>query len=280
MEKPLTGVRANEILGRIRNNLREADKVFWNVDSDNSGADDNENIAYFLESAFIQTLVFLEAVGLTEMFRIVRTMGEEARKDYSATVFSHEIGEPFLVWSLKLGQYLDALETMFGESLSGRVTKDVVEIVRATQYAITDRACFPNLPESEADVHARIEAVLQCVFPDLIHKPAIPKQLKHFEPDTGLPEQKTLIEYKFVSSKSDAKLISDQILADVGGYVSDEWKYSLYVVYETQRVYPERQWIEHLRKCGVGENTSIVVLCGEQPKKPKTISSDKKVATP
>ena len=117
--------------------------------------------------------------------------------------------------------------------------------------------------------------MLKCVFPDLIHQPAITKRLKNFVPDTGLPEQKTLIEYKFISSPAEAKVISDQIVADVGGYISDQWDRFLYVIYETRRIWPEKQWTDHLRQCGAGENTSVIVISGEPPTIIPTSNADK-----
>ena len=267
MDKSLPEFRANQILDGIVSTLREANKIIGGWDSSRRDADDEANIAYFIESAFIQTLVFLEAVGLNETLHAVRDLSLEATKNYSAIIASQETGDLYLVWSLRIAQYVTALRQTFGEPDVGTVTKPVVERVRATQYAITDQECFSELPKDEAEVHSRIEAVLRCVFPDLIRKPAIAKQLKNFVPDTGLPSQKTLIEYKFISSKKQAKIVADQILADIGGYVSDDWKHTLYVVYETKRIHAERQWTEHLQKCGAGKNISIVVLCGEVPRK-------------
>lgn len=73
------------------------------------------------------------------------------------------------------------------------------------------------------------------------------KPIKNFEPDTGLPSLKTLIEYKFISDKNDAKRVSDEIFADISGYASRDWDSLLFVIYETHRVIEEKKWKEHLR---------------------------------
>jgi hypothetical protein len=222
----------------------------------------------FIERAFIETAVFLEAAGLPETLSAVKDLQQEAAKNYAATGRTED-GGLYPTWSARLGQYLDAIQTTFGEPDAQIVTKDLVDILRATQYAITDRECFGGSPVDEKEVHARIEAVPRCVFPDLVSKPAISKPIKNFQPDTGLPDAHTLIEYKFISSREDAKRVADQVLADTRGYHSPEWNKFVYVIYETKRITPERQWVDLLRKSAVNINTSIVVLSGEEPRLPK-----------
>jgi hypothetical protein len=122
---------------------------------------------------------------------------------------------------------------------------------------------MPKLPEKEAHVHDRIEAILKCHFADLKRKPSLSKPIKNFEPDTGIPSSKTLIEYKFVSTKPEAKVVVDQILADTSGYRSPHWKNLLFVIYETHRVMPEEEWASLLKECELGSNYDIIVLSGD-----------------
>ena len=144
------------------------------------------------------------------------------------------------------------------------VISEVASIIEASLYSITDRKIFESPPCGEKEVHDRIEAVLKCVFPDLKHKPSISKPIKNFIPDTGLPSVKTLIEYKFISNNTDAKRVSDEVLADTRGYFSKEWDKFIYVIYETVRIKPESEWNNLLLECNVPDNTKIIVLCGEQ----------------
>ena len=59
--------------------------------------------------------------------------------------------------------------------------------------------------------------MLKCVFPDLKHKPVLTKQIKNFEPDTGISSSATLIEYKFLSRAEDVGPLADELLADTRG---------------------------------------------------------------
>jgi hypothetical protein len=91
------------------------------------------------------------------------------------------------------------------------------------------------------------------------------KPIKNFEPDTGLPEVNTLVEYKFVSTKEEVKRVADEVLADTRGYTSKDWNRFIFVIYETKRMKSEIQWTELMKASGVGEDTQVVVISGEVP---------------
>ncbi len=250
-------------LAKIRDALSEA----------NGAQDSGGDAAWRLQGAYIRMRILLEALGLTEALKAIQQLETTASTKWDATEPDEESGgDPYLVWGAKLYQYLWALETTVGEPKETIVAKDVVQILKATQYSITDKNCFENPPSNESDVHARVEAVLRCVFPDLLHKPPIAKQIKNFQPDTGLPSIRTLIEYKFMSDQGEEKRIADEILADTRGYVSEEWTNFIYVIYETKRIKPEGQWRQLLRQSGLEANTEVMVISGEEPRhstKPK-----------
>lgn len=245
-----------DILASVRSTLSDANAHF----------DQGGDAGWLLQSAFVRMRIFLEAAGLTEALKAIQKLEAAASKSWTETEIDDEGGEHYLVWGAKLYQYVRALEAALGNPEASSVTKDVVQILRATQYSITDKACFPRPPANETDVHSRIEAVLRCVFPDLLNKPAISKQIKNFQPDTGLPSIGTLIEYKFMGVHGDEKRIADEILADSRGYFSEDWKRYIYVIYETKRIKPESQWRQLLRESGIKANTEIIVISGEEPK--------------
>jgi hypothetical protein len=247
----------DEILASIRDSISEANNAF----------DRGDDAAWRVEGTFVRMRILLESAGLTEALRAVQEMEASARLKWDAVEPDDEVGgEPFLLWPGKLFQYVRALEATLGQSKATTVTKDIVQILRATQYSITDRNCFEEPPANEGEVHARIEAVLRCIFPDLLHKPSIAKQIKNFQPDTGLPSIGTLIEYKFMADRGEEKRIADEVLADTRGYLSSEWKNYVYVIYETKRIKAENQWRQLLRDSGVKQNTEVIVLSGEEPR--------------
>jgi REase_DpnII-MboI len=227
---------------------------------------------YYMEKAFISVLVFLEVNSLNNTYKEVNRLFIEAKKNGLLQV-ERGIEDYYLAWGDKLRYYLDAIAISFnvdsGEKL---VSNDILKILRATQYYITDGKLFGKPPKTEQEVHERIEGVLRCYFPNVKTKPSLTKPIKNFEPDTGLPSIRTLIEYKYVENKSKAKIIADQILADTRGYISRNWDNFVYVIYEASRIKPESEWKQLIKECGV-DNTEVVVICGEpkgkEKKKPK-----------
>ena len=256
----------SEILASIYKTLDSADRYAANA----------EDISWLIQHAFVKTRMFLEAAGLPEMLKSLQQLEELAQKNYTQAEYAEELGEVYSVWGSRLRQYVYSIEEIFGEPRTGNITKDLIEILRATQYSITDKKCFHCPPVNESEVHVRIEAVLRCVFPDLIHKPKITKQIKHFEPDTGLPSLRTLIEYKFISNQDEAKRIADEVLSDTRGYVSKVWDRFVYVIYETTRVRPETHWSQLLEESGASENTTMVVISGEEPSNPRFLKQGKR----
>jgi len=259
MNNTIERERVDEALGSIRNALSEAYKSLgtWGT----GAADDKEVVNYYVEEAFVQTMVLLEALGLSETLGAVRVLNDKAKANYSKAAMGPD--DLYLVWASKLGQYVEAIENVMGGTKSGAVTKDLVEILRATQYSITDTKCFQSTPSREEEVHVRVEAVLRCVFSDVRTKPPIAKPIKNFVPDTGIPSLSTLLEYKFISTNEEAKRVAEEVLADTRGYVSRDWNRFIYVIYETRRIKPEREWNDLLKSCGAAENTTAIVISGE-----------------
>jgi len=223
--------------------------------------------SWFIEVCFLQLLTIAESLDLQEF----RKMAFEeysalkiSKKGFTAAA-SDPDGEPYSVVLGRIRCYSRVLENLFQVDKKTTVTKDLLQIIRDIHYVITDTNVFQGTPTNEKDVHLRIEAILKCVFPDLKHKPTLTKQIKNFEPDTGIPSLKTLVEYKFLSRKADISPIADQLLADTRGYTSKDWSQFLYVIYETNRFRTERDWNIFLRESGVPTNTTVVVLGGEPP---------------
>src|SRR5208283_740481 len=136
MEQSLALNPVNEVVSRIKETLSRADGARA------TGADSE----WLVESAFVQTRLLLEAAGLPEALKALQRTEALARKNYAETRFADEIGEDILVWGAHVWKYLWAIEIAFGEPKAGTVTKDVIQILRETQYSITDQNCFLQPP--------------------------------------------------------------------------------------------------------------------------------------
>jgi len=235
------------------------------------------DIGWHLEIAYQQLLVLAEALQLPQLRADIARELERARAEGFDKAEADPDGDPYLTWGVPVNRFAVVLQSTFVHEPSRTVTKDLESILRAATYPLNDPVLFAAPPADEADVHNRLEAILRCMFPDLLRKPRLTKPIKHFEPDTGLPSLHTLIEYKFLSSPTQAATIADEILADTRGYHSREWTSFVYVIYETARIRPESEWRQLLRACDIDQRTTVVVLSGESPA-PKVPKRTRKAA--
>lgn len=260
-----------EIKQALQNLDERISKAYRSLDDwIGSGEEEWLDPSWLVESCFLQLLSIAEAFGLPEFRKMIESEYLEVKRSdggFSAWKTGGPDDRPYLVVLGRIRCYAYALGGMFPKEESTTVTKDVLQIVRDIHYVITDKAVFRTTPANETDVHLRIEGILKCVFPDLRRKPTLTKQIKNFVPDTGIPSVQTLVEYKFLATKQDVSRIADEILADTRGYTSRDWTRFLYVIYETHRFRTENQWNQLLRESDVPENTVVVVLSGEPPKR-------------
>jgi hypothetical protein len=254
-------------IASIERCLREASNSFAEDCYGRSGSDDDtfdeSATEYYVERSFVELLILLESLQLTETWRQVAEMFELAKKE---GLGKSKMGpdEPYLFWNDKIRMFADGVAGIhgLGDTAVSEI-RDLKSVIRRSVYAICDTAIFSKPPAKEADVHDRVEAILKCHFADLKRKPALTKPIKNFEPDTGIPSIKTLIEFKFVTTKLEAKRVVDEILADTSGYRTPQWKNLLFVIYETRRVMPEEDWTALFRECELGSNYDAIVLSGD-----------------
>lgn len=256
----------NEALSNLTINMAYASRQFeeWIYSND-----DMYNPSWDIENCFLQILSIAEVLNFVQLQRMILADYKyyKTRKYGFASSKLSPIDEPYSVCLSRIRQYKEAIQSFFALESNTKITKDLLQIIRDIHYVITDKKLFRNTPQTENDVHLRIEGILKCVFPDLKHKPTLTKPIKNFEPDTGISSIETLIEYKFLSSHTNVPLIADEILADTRGYTSKDWNHFLYVIYETNRFKPEREWNQLLIQSGISSNTRVIVLSGEPIKR-------------
>lgn len=262
---PIDPKQVPAVLDKIADRLSNAGKSYgnWAFTDDEW---DKDSAEWNLELAFTQLMVLAEAVHLPVLRSEIARSFSEALEDEGGLLAGETDfqGEPYQKWAAVARRYLVSLEDCCTISPERTVTKDLESILKATTYSITDSRVFAATPANEADVHHRIEAVLKCIFP-IIHKPRLAKPIKNFEPDTGIPSIRTLIEYKFLSAANQVPKIADELLADTRGYKSVEWESFFYVIYETERFRSETEWRQFFISCGIEPSAEVVVLSGQLP---------------
>jgi hypothetical protein len=268
-------------ISSIEDSLREADSAFLDHMYQGQDEDDLRTARYYARKAFTQSLVLTDRLGLVQTHARIVVLLERAEKAPQGGLVASEMGpeEPYLIWPARLRMNVDAIADAYGlTETDTSALKDLKNAIRRSVYAICDTTLFTTPPANETDVHKRVEGILKCHYADLLTKPALAKPLKNFIPDSGIPSAKTLIEYKFATTKSEAKIIVDQVLADTQGYKSSQWRNLLIVVYETHRLFPEEDWVALLRQCGLGSDYDVVVLSGDIGKPKRKVAKSKKGA--
>lgn len=112
-------------------------------------------------------------------------------------------------------------------------------------------------PGNEEEFQRLADSVLICRFPQLRRKPALSTPIKNFIPDSAIPEARTLIEYKYISTPSQVPAKVDEVFADLAGYRDKDWEHLVYVIYETERFVPEQKWAAQLK--GLKGTQALVV---------------------
>jgi hypothetical protein len=188
-------------LDTIAANISQADQAFDEFVAFNCEDEWSEgNAKWYLELAYGQLLTLAEALQLPLLRAdIVRDL-ESANAEGLLTIERDPDSGEHAKWAAPARRYVQIIQSTFAAEPARTVTKDLESILRAATYSITDSQVFGAPPQNERELHLRLEAVLKCVFPDLKHKPTLTKPIKNFEPDTGIPSIRTLIEYKFLAS--------------------------------------------------------------------------------
>ncbi len=212
-----------------------------------------------------QVLALLESNGLLVLL-------DEAKKEYASfkkAPLDSAMGpeEPYLIWPSKVREYLEVLRSLYIEpsKVDTEEYRSLRNILSNCEVFITDRQIFPWFPCKEDDVHDRIEAMLKCHFPELKRKPVLTKPIKNFIPDTGIKSLKTLIEYKYIDNKEYGKEVYDTILTDVSGYQCSDYESIIFVIYETERYFPESDWKAAIKGLKAKMRLEVILLKGTPP---------------
>lgn len=254
----LSSVQIAAALDSIDSTIASANKYF----SEEGNPWNEESAAWNLKKAYTSLLALTEVLGMPVLRQeIAQTYSEAQAGSLTASQLDPN-DEPYLLWAGPAYLYTDAIRNIFSTEPARTITKDLESILRSATYAITDPVVFPSPPRDEKTLHQRLEAVLKCLFPDLVTKPRLGKPVRNFEPDTGIPSLRTLLEYKYQTARSASGRIVQEILADTRGYHSSEWSSIIFVIYETARFQSEAQWRQLLVAAAIPDNVSVVVMSG------------------
>ena len=74
-----------------------------------------------------------------------------------------------------------------------------------------------------------------------------------------------MIEYKYIDSREYGKEVYDTILTDVSGYQCSDYESIIFVIYETERYFPESDWKAAIKGIKAKMRLEVILLKGTPP---------------
>jgi hypothetical protein len=128
-------------------------------------------------------------------------------------------------------------------------------------------------PSSEAEVRGAVRGVLQLAFRDVVREVPIPKSIKTYRPDIGVPSLMAAAEYKFIDSQQEAKAALDGIYADMRGYAGHyAWRSFYAVLYMTSNFYNQADVDHEFRLVKADLNWTPLVVIGPGARNTKRVA--------
>lgn len=271
------------LAGSIRDTIRNAELVltkYFHVcegnREDNVAEGDHADelkeaeqyLSFLIEKVFRDTAVLAERLALPGFRKeVMRT--RKSFDDLTATestpwdVMFHS---PPLAAARKM---YDSIATMIeGREITGlRVFETILE----NTPKIIERQGL--VPANEAKVREAVRGVLQLAFRDVTREVPIPKSIKTYRPDIGVPSLMAAAEYKFIDSRDEAKAALEGIYADMRGYSGHHaWRSFYAVLYMTENFYNQADVEHEFRLVKADLNWTPLVMVGPGARKTTSAS--------
>lgn len=226
------------------------------------------HLVFLIEKVFRDTAVLAERMSLPGYRKDV-LRARQSHKDLTAT----EIPP----WDVAFhSPPLAAARTMFDSiatMVEGREVTGlrVFETMLHNTPKIIERGGLK--PSNEAEVRSAVRAVLQLAFRDVVREVPIPKSIKTYRPDIGVPSLMAAAEYKFIDLQQEAKAALEGIYADMRGYAGHHsWRSFYAVLYMTNNFYNQADVDHEFRLVKADLNWTPLVVIGPGARKTKGVA--------
>jgi hypothetical protein len=252
--------------------------VLYNQASKEEREEAEEMLEYYIGHAYELVSLALEVAGLDDTrTRLLEKLKEFRDKPNGLTAIDVVRGE--VVDSKPLSYLQTIVQGMRGSIGEGLSTKEAFGlsklemILEKTAYLVQKRGISPK---SEKDVQDVMDDYLGAFFSDYSKGFSIPKGIKNFKPDGGVPSLNAAIEFKFADSEQEVKQELGQIYEDKGGYSgSKDWTRFYTVLYQTQHFVSEDAFKAAVFAGGRVNWTPIIKAAtgARKPKKAKALKA-------
>lgn len=244
--------------GNRENNVDEGDHAdeLWGAET---------QLTFLIEKVFRDTAVLAERMGLPGYRAEVMRKRKSFKKltDTEVTPWDVMFHSPPLAAARTM---FNSIATMVeGREITGL---RVFETILLNTPKIIERASLK--PANEAQVREAVRGVLQMAFRDVVREVPIPKSMKTFRPDIGVPSLMSAAEYKFITSQTEAKAALEGIYADMRGYAGHHaWRSFYAVLYMTSNFYNQADVDHEFRLVKADINWTPLVVVGPGARGPQ-----------
>jgi hypothetical protein len=221
------------LLNEIKSELAKADRLCgqWGLRDAGEDAEEQERAEAFVQSAFEKSLVLMEMVDLPKTRDRVLEIYEQAKGDLIETKNSVNLCEPYLVWSYRLAQIIEAPEIASSlktddsieqglpsgmsqlEQLSDAFHRTALKLKK--RYA--QRAGF--VIADEYDVQDLWGALLVSRFADVRPEEWVPSHAgKATRMDVLLKAESIVLETKMIRDGLTDGKVGDELIVDIDHY--------------------------------------------------------------
>ncbi len=215
-----------------------------------------------LTEIYERVLVVLEAAGLPETRSrfLERLMHFEKTGEMNRAPYNYQYdfadSKPYAY----LSSVVDALRSTSGDEQSPHDSYELAQletILRRTPVLVHRRG---SPPTGEHDVQTVMHDYLSAFFTEYRHPIKIHGVIREFEPDGGVRNLRTAIEFKYAASKTEVSRALGGIFEDVSGYAGSlDWTRFYTVIYQTAPFESEDRIRSELTRAGVVTWKSILV---------------------
>lgn len=276
------------LIGQLNNSLKEVRKLLaqlddtqynWFIATHNDYRDQSieedfkiehleETIASLKES--IGHEIFMIRVRLLSLidvkrFQFLSQIIDEIHSDSSLAVIKYYDYANIFV-SPKLHRYESIFEVI-NELLE--VDEDIIKSYRLLDLERllknTGNIFFNEnyKPKSENDIQKKMYNYIRSYFPSTVRESSLPKVTTTYKVDFSIRSLSTCVEFKYVTSKRQAKKIMGGLFEDIHAYAGyKDWTNFIAVIYMTEHFLTEEQISEMVKSCDVPDNWKFIITYG------------------
>lgn len=231
------------------------------IDLDTDPEDDRYEIAtdalgFHIERAFRAIGALAERLGIhsiareTSTARMQRSKLQATSRPYDGEIFSEALSHAHSCFAP-----LQAITN--AQAITAQAV--LKNIISKTAVILNDKGL---VPKNESEVRNTVLDICRYSFPDAIKEVGIPKILKHYRGDLGVPSLRTMVEFKFIDSTAEMKAALDGVYADMKGYRHPDWDTFYGVFYMTGPYYVQEDVQREFEFVGADRSWTPIVVQG------------------